>query len=145
MYADGIRRRSRQTSLNWWHLCVRRMRAASASPATGPSRFPSFYNWDLSGSSVLGEGGRCVSSRAAPRRAAAHLSSAFTQHSLSMKKKNGPHHAEFLTPVPPTSNTGVVAHLRDERLLREGCFKAVLDVKSGRTGCAGYFRPVTAL
>lgn len=38
-------------------------------------------------SSVLLEGGRCVSSLAAPRRAPAHLSSAFMQHSLSRKKK----------------------------------------------------------
>lgn len=105
-------------------------------PQRGLSRFPSFYNWDLS---VLREGGRCVSSRAAPRRAARGtpffcFHAAFTEHE---KKKNGPHHAEFLTPVPPASNAGVVAHLRDEPLLREGCFKAVLDVKSDGPGAQG--------
>lgn len=58
------------------------------------------------------KGVRCVSGPAVPRRA--HLSCAFTQHSLRMKKKNGPHHAEFLTLAPPTSNTGVVVRLRGE-------------------------------
>lgn len=76
---------------------------------------------------------------------------AFTEHEKKKReKKNGPHHAEFLTPVPPTSNTGVVAHLRGEHLLREGGWggggvKAVLDGKSDGPGCAGYFRPVVAL
>lgn len=37
--------------------------------------------------------------------------------------------ARILTPAPPTSNTGVVVHLREERSLLRGVFKAVLDVK----------------